>query len=423
MGFKIAFHTLGCKLNYSETSSLSQEAEKNNFILVPFSEVADIYVLNTCSVTANADKECRQIVRRVKRINPESKVVVIGCYAQLQPDLIAQMSEVDLVLGAKEKFQLINYLNQLFNYNNQKINACGVEESTEFYSGISIGNRTRTFLKVQDGCNYPCSYCTIPLARGKSRSNTIENVLKDIEYIASQGVKEIVLTGINLGDFGNKEHTSQQKTFFDLLQAIELQNTSVKRFRISSIEPNLLTNKIIELVAHSKKLMPHFHIPLQSGSDKILKLMRRRYVTEKYKQVVVEIKKQIPDCAIGVDVIVGFPSESVDDFKETYLFLENLDISYLHVFTYSERPNTPALEIRPIVPFQLRQERNLLLRNLSDRKYQEFVAKYKNTQRPVLFEYEKDIHHKMQGYTDNYIRIKTNFKNSWCNEILPFLIS
>ncbi|MGL6022949.1 MAG: tRNA (N(6)-L-threonylcarbamoyladenosine(37)-C(2))-methylthiotransferase MtaB [Chitinophagaceae bacterium] len=423
MGFKIAFHTLGCKLNYSETSSLSQEAEKNNFILVPFSEVADIYVLNTCSVTENADKECRQIVRRVKRITPESKVVVIGCYAQLQPDLIAQMSEVDLVLGAKEKFQLINHLNQLFNYNNQKINACGVEESTEFYSGISIGSRTRTFLKVQDGCNYPCSYCTIPLARGKSRSNTIENVLKDIEYIASQGVKEIVLTGINLGDFGNKEHTSQQNTFFDLLQAIELQNTSVKRFRISSIEPNLLTNKIIELVAHSKKLMPHFHIPLQSGSDKILKLMRRRYVTEKYKQVVVEIKKQIPDCAIGVDVIVGFPSESVDDFKETYLFLENLDISYLHVFTYSERPNTPALEIRPIVPFQLRQERNLLLRNLSDRKYQEFVAKYKNTQRPVLFEYEKDVHHKMQGYTDNYIRIKTNFKNSWCNEILPFLIS
>lgn len=422
MNQKIAFHTLGCKLNYAETSSLCQEAEKHHFIIVPFSDVADIYVLNTCSVTENADKECRQIVRRVKRISPNSKVVVIGCYAQLQPDLIAQMPEVDLVLGAKEKFQLINYLHQLFQYGNQKINACGVEEATQFNSGISIGSRTRTFLKVQDGCDYPCSYCTIPLARGKSRSNTIENVLKDIEYISSQGVKEIVLTGINLGDFGKHENTSLQNTFFDLLQAIELQNTGVERFRISSIEPNLLTDEIINLVAKSKKFMPHFHIPLQSGSDKILKLMRRRYLTEKYKNIVVEAKKQIPDCAIGVDVIVGFPSESEDDFNRTYQFLENLDISYLHVFTYSERPNTSALDIKPIVPIGVRHERNLLMRKLSEQKYLQFVDKHKNTQRPVLFEHEECPNQTMQGYTDNYIRVTAKFNEIWCNKIISFMI-
>src|SRR5215210_928897 len=347
----VAFHTLGCKLNFSETSTLSRLLEGEGFIKKEFDEVADVYVINTCSVTENADKECRQLVRRIQKKAPESLVVVTGCYAQLKAAEIAEIEGVDLVLGAAEKFNIAKHLKELTKNNSAKICSCHIAEVTGFNASYSINDRTRTFLKVQDGCDYNCSFCTIPMARGKSRSDNITNVVNNVEQLALTGVKEIVLTGVNLGDFGkaafgNKKH---EENFYDLVKALE-QVEGIERYRISSIEPNLLTNEIIELVANSDKFMPHFHIPLQSGSNSILALMRRRYKGELYAERVSLIKTLMPHCAIGVDVIVGFPGETEEHFMETYNFLHDLDVSYLHVFTYSERSNTKALEMKDVVP-------------------------------------------------------------------------
>src|SRR6476620_1401427 len=360
----VAFHTLGCKLNYSETSTLSRRLENDGFEKKEFDELADVYVINTCSVTENADKECRQLVRRIQRKSPESLVVVTGCYAQLKPKEIASIPGVDLVLGAAEKFNIGNHLTELAKGDSTKISSCDIEEVSGFNSSYSLNDRTRTFLKVQDGCDYNCSFCTIPMARGKSRSDTVANVVAHAEKLAANGVKEIVLTGVNLGDFGKgPDGNKHEEDFFDLVKALD-KVAGIERYRISSIEPNLLTNDIIGFVANSDKFMPHFHIPLQSGSNEVLGLMRRRYKRELYAERVSLIKKLMPHCAIGVDVIVGFPGETEEDFKETFDFLHTLDISYLHVFTYSERDDTHALTIDPVVPMHIRHERNKTLRNL-----------------------------------------------------------
>ncbi|MGN6478273.1 MAG: tRNA (N(6)-L-threonylcarbamoyladenosine(37)-C(2))-methylthiotransferase MtaB, partial [Flavipsychrobacter sp.] len=362
----VAFHTLGCKLNYSETSTLSRMLEADGFVKKDFEEVADVYVINTCSVTDNADKECRQIVRRIQRRAPESMVVITGCYAQLKPKEIAEIEGVDLVLGASEKFNLAKHLQDLTKGDSAKICSCDIEDVNGFNSSYSINDRTRTFLKVQDGCDYSCSFCTIPLARGHSRSDSIEGVLNNVRELANSGTKEIVLTGINLGDFGkgNEGGKKIETNFYQLIQELD-KVEGIDRFRISSIEPNLLSNDIISFVAQSKKFMPHFHIPLQSGSKKILGLMRRRYQKELYADRIATIKELIPHCCIGADVIVGFPSVTDEDFKETFDFLHDIDVSYLHVFTYSERANTLALDIKPAVPMNIRHERNKALRNLS----------------------------------------------------------
>jgi threonylcarbamoyladenosine tRNA methylthiotransferase MtaB len=383
----VAFHTLGCKLNFSETSMLSRHLESEGFLKKEFEEDADVYVINTCSVTDNADKECRQLVRRIQRKAPQSTVVITGCYAQLKPKQIAGIPGVDLVLGAAEKFNLAAHLKEFTKGDSTKISSCDIEEVTGFNASFSLNDRTRTFLKVQDGCDYNCSFCTIPMARGKSRSDSIGNVISNAETLAEKGVKEIVLTGVNLGDFGkgadgNKKHL---ESFFELVQQLDEVN-GIERFRISSIEPNLLTKEIIEFVACSKKFMPHFHIPLQSGSNEILGLMRRRYSKELYAERVEMIKSLMPHCAIGVDVIVGFPGESDEHFMETFNFLHELDISYLHVFTYSERDNTRALEIKPVVPIHIRHQRNKVLRNLSYMKLQDFTKQHQGQKRKVLFE-------------------------------------
>ena len=420
-GRTVALHTLGCKLNYSETSAVERLLEEDGFVKKEFTEKADVYVINTCSVTDNADKECRQLVRRVQRKAPEAMVVIMGCYAQLKPKEIAEIPGVDLVLGAAEKFNITSHLKELTHGDSAKICSCEIEDVEGFHSSYSINDRTRTFLKVQDGCDYTCSFCTIPMARGKSRSNSIENVLAEIAKIKAAGVKEIVLTGINLGDFG--KDGSGNKTgnnFLELLKAIE-ETEGVERYRISSIEPNLLSEEIIRFVAQSKKIMPHFHIPLQSGSNKILALMRRRYKRELYAEKVQLIKKLIPDCCIGVDVITGFPGETEEDFKETVDFLVSLDISYLHVFTYSERPNTHALTIEPVVPIHNRHERTKILRSLSYKKMQHFTAANNIQTRKVLFE-GKSKQGMMEGYTDNYIRITTPYKEEWTNEIVDWKI-
>jgi threonylcarbamoyladenosine tRNA methylthiotransferase MtaB len=417
----VAFHTLGCKLNFSETSTLSRMLENDGFEKKDFTDEADVYVINTCSVTENADKECRQLVRRIQRKSPESFVVITGCYAQLKPKEIAEIPGVDLVLGAAEKFNITQHLKELHKNDAAKICSCDIEDVAGFNSSYSLNDRTRTFLKVQDGCDYNCSFCTIPLARGKSRSDTIENVVNNAKKIAAKGVKEIVLTGVNLGDFGKGvDGEKHQENFYQLIRELD-EVDGIERYRISSIEPNLLTNEIIEFVAESRKFMPHFHIPLQSGSNKILGLMRRRYRKELYAEKVATIKKLIPHCAIGVDVIVGFPSEDENDFKETFDFLHALDISYLHVFTYSERDNTKALEIKPIVPMHTRHERNKILRNLSYKKMQNFIAQHAGQTRKVLFE---DCNKKsvMEGYTDNYIRITAPYKNEWANKIIDWKI-
>ena len=421
----VALHTLGCKLNYSETSAIERLLENDGFTKKDFSEEADVYVINTCSVTDNADKECRQLVRRIQRKAPKSTVVITGCYAQLKPAEIAAIEGVDLVLGAAEKFNITSHLKQLVSGDSSKICSCDIEEVNGFHSSLSLNNRTRTFLKVQDGCDYNCSFCTIPMARGKSRSNRIENVLSDIKKIAENGVKEIVLTGINLGDFGKDANGIKTGSdFYDLLTAIE-NNDGVQRYRISSIEPNLLTNDIIELVARSKKIMPHFHIPLQSGSNKILALMRRRYKKELYGEKVALIKKMIPYCGIGVDVITGFPGETDEDFNETVSFLTELDISYLHVFTYSERDNTHALNIESVVPVNVRHNRTKILRNLSYQKLQAFTSNNLGQTRKVLFEgHEKNADGLkqilMEGYTDNYIKVSTPYKKEWTNNIIDW---
>jgi threonylcarbamoyladenosine tRNA methylthiotransferase MtaB len=424
----VAFHTLGCKLNFSETSTLSRQLEQEGFEKRAFTDKADVYVINTCSVTDNADKECRQLVRRIQRLSPESFVVITGCYAQLKPKEISEIPGVDLVLGASEKFNLVQHLSTLTKGDAAKICSCDIETVTGFNTSFSVNDRTRTFLKVQDGCDYSCTFCTIPMARGKSRSDTVENVVNQAKELAQKGVKEIVLTGINLGDFGKggeggKKH---EESFFDLVKALD-QNTAIPRYRISSIEPNLLTDEIIEWVAKSKKFMPHFHIPLQSGSDAVLKLMQRRYNSSFYKERIESIKKIIPHACIGVDVIVGSPGETATYFKESFDFIHALDISYLHVFTYSERAATKALEIKPIVPIAIRQERNKLLRNLSYQKQQFFNAQHVGSTRKVLFESIKQKDEQeiamLEGYTDNYIKIITPYRAAWSNQIVDWTIA
>jgi len=425
----VAFHTLGCKLNFSETSTLSRQLEQEGFQKKAFTEIADIYVINTCSVTENADKECRQLVRRIQRLAPESFVVITGCYAQLKPAEIAEIPGVDLVLGAAEKFNLVQHLDNLTKGDATKICSCDIEEVNGFHASFSVNDRTRTFLKVQDGCDYSCTFCTIPMARGKSRSDRIENVVLQAQALSKNGVKEIVLTGINLGDFGKGEEGGKKKeeSFFDLVKALD-QTTDIPRYRISSIEPNLLTNEIIEWVAQSKKFMPHFHIPLQSGSDAVLKLMQRRYNSELYRDRVNLIKKIMPHACIGVDVIVGSPGETEAYFKESIDFLHALDIAYLHVFTYSERAATKALDIKPIVPISVRQERNKIARNLSYQKLQYFTAQHVGSTRKVLFESVK--HNKeeigsamLEGYTDNYIKVSTPFKADYSNQIIDWTLA
>ena len=424
----VAFHTLGCKLNFSETSSLSRMLEQEGFEKKEFDEQADVYVINTCSVTDNADKECRQLVRRIQRKAPESFVVITGCYAQLKPQAIASIPGVDLVLGAAEKFNIARHIRELAKGDPAKICSCDIEEVSGFHSSWSVNDRTRTFLKVQDGCDYTCSFCTIPMARGKSRSDRIANVVRNAEELAAGGVKEIVLTGVNLGDFGKGPDGSgaimplsgREENFFELIKELDKVD-GISRYRISSIEPNLLTNEIIEFVANSDKFMPHFHIPLQSGSNKTLGAMRRRYKRELYAERVGLIKKLMPHCAIGVDVIVGFPGETEDDFRETYDFLHALDVSYLHVFTYSERDNTQALEIHPVVPMSVRNERNKSLRNLSYMKMQYFTEQQHGQTRQVLFEHQ-DKNGMMEGYTDNYIRINTPWREEWVNNIVAWKI-
>jgi threonylcarbamoyladenosine tRNA methylthiotransferase MtaB len=423
----VAFHTLGCKLNFSETSSISRMLEKEGFEKKAFEDIADVYVINTCSVTENADKECRQLVRRIQRKAPGSTVVITGCYAQLKPQEIAGIPGVDLVLGAGEKFNIARHLREYTRGDSARICSCDVAEVSGFHSTFSIDDRTRSFLKVQDGCDYTCSFCTIPMARGKSRSDSITHVVAQAEALAAQGIREIVLTGVNLGDFGKGNQgegslsiQAREEDFFQLIQALEKME-GIQRYRISSIEPNLLTNEIIRFVANSDKFMPHFHIPLQSGSNKILGAMRRRYKRELYAERVSLIKTLMPHCAIGVDVIVGFPGETDEDFKESFDFLHALDVSYLHVFTYSERDGTHALTLGPVVPMQKRHERNKVLRNLSFMKLQYFTSQHEGQTRKVLFE-KNASHGMMEGYTDNYIKISTPFREEWANEIIDWKI-
>lgn len=426
MGKSVAFHTLGCKLNYSETSSLSRSLEAEGFVKKDFEDEADVYVINTCSVTENADKECRQIVRRIQRRAPQATVVVTGCYAQLKPNDIAQISGVDLVLGAAEKFNLAHHLKEIAkgpaDNGGAKICSCDIEDVSGFHSSYSINDRTRTFLKVQDGCDYNCSFCTIPLARGHSRSDSIAGVLRNMRELAQNGTKEIVLTGINLGDFGKGQDGGKtpDTSFYELVTAMDEQE-AIDRIRISSIEPNLLTDEIISFAAASRKFMPHFHIPLQSGSNKILGQMRRRYRRELYADRVATIKKLMPHCCIGADVIVGFPGESDDDFKDTFDFLHDIDVSYLHVFTYSERDNTHALGIKPVVPVNIRHERNKTLRNLSYQKMQYFTEQHRGSSRKVLFEHAEK-NGMMEGYSDNYIKVQTPFRSELVNQIVDWTI-
>jgi threonylcarbamoyladenosine tRNA methylthiotransferase MtaB len=416
----IAFHTLGCKLNFSETSTLARLVERDGFTRRDFDDQADIYVINTCSVTENADKECRQLVRRIRRRSPESFVVITGCYAQLQPEAIAAMEGVDLVLGAAAKFNLTDHLKNLSRTGTARICSCDIDEVQDFHTAFSQQDRTRTFLKVQDGCDYSCTFCTIPMARGRSRSQTIPKVLEQVEQLAKEGVQEIVLTGVNLGDFGISPEGKRTNQFSELVKALD-QQAAVPRFRISSIEPNLLHPEIIETVAASSCFMPHFHVPLQSGSNTILASMRRRYRRELYAERVAHIKSLMPHAAIGVDVIVGYPGEDEKAFRETADFLQDLDITYLHVFTYSERENTPAAEMTQVVPVAERNQRNKILRHLSYRKQMVFQEAFTGSTRKVLWEdHEKEG--MMEGYTDNYIRVKTPYRREWANTIMDWTI-
>ncbi|QSE96784.1 tRNA (N(6)-L-threonylcarbamoyladenosine(37)-C(2))-methylthiotransferase MtaB [Fulvivirga lutea] len=410
---KVAFYTLGCKLNFSETSSISRMFEERGYLKVEFSDQPDIFIINTCSVTENADKKCRKVVKEARKISPDAYVAIIGCYAQLKPKEISEIPGVDAVLGAAEKFQLIDLLDGFIREKQTKIIASDVEEANIFHKSYSINDRTRTFLKVQDGCDYSCTFCTIPMARGGSRSDTIENVIKNANDIVASGVKEIVLTGVNTGDFGIRDGKRQDR-FIDLVKELDKVD-GLERIRISSIEPNLLTDEIIEFVAQSNKFVPHFHIPLQSGSDNLLKKMKRRYLTELYTSRITKIKELMPDCCIGVDVIVGFPGESDEEFQLTYKYLNELDISYLHVFSYSERANTSATEMAGIVPMKKRNERSKMLRNLSDKKRRFFYESQLGKQREVLF--EEDIENgQIHGYTDNYIRISAKYDPILINE-------
>lgn len=401
-------------MNFSETSTLTRMMEQAGFSRRAFEESADIYVINTCSVTENADKECRQIVRRIQRRSPEATVVVTGCYAQLKASEIAKIPGVDLVLGAAEKFKLTEHIHHFSKGEPTRVCSCDISEVKDFHASHSLSERTRSFLKVQDGCDYTCSFCTIPRARGASRSDTIARVVEQVQQLAAEGVKEVVLTGVNLGDFGH----GTKEDFLSLcwqLDPIE----GIERYRISSIEPNLLTPEIVSFVASSHRFMPHFHMPLQSGSDRLLGLMRRRYRRSLYEERVRLIKDRMPHACIGADVIAGFPSESESDFLETFEFLRDSEVSYLHVFTYSERADTKALEIRPTVPVPIRQKRNKILRNLSFQKMHAFTEAQTGQRRPVLFEKGGDAG-MMEGYTDNYIRVTTPFRPHWVNKVVEW---
>jgi threonylcarbamoyladenosine tRNA methylthiotransferase MtaB len=412
---KVAFYTLGCKLNFSETSTIARSFQDEGFDRVDFEEVADMYVINTCSVTENADKQFKQVVRKAMKLNNKAFVAAIGCYAQLKPEELANVDGVDLVLGATEKFKITDYINDLSKNDFGEVHSCEIEEADFYVGSYSIGDRTRAFLKVQDGCDYKCTYCTIPLARGISRSDELQNVLKNAKEISEQGIKEIVLTGVNIGDygkgeFGNKKH---EHTFLELVQELD-KVEGIERLRISSIEPNLLKNETIEFVSQSRTFVPHFHIPLQSGSNEILKLMKRRYLREVYTERVNKIREVMPDACIGVDVIVGFPGETDEHFLETYHFLNDLDISYLHVFTYSERDNTEAAEMEGIVPANVRSKRSKMLRGLSVKKRRAFYESQIGTSRTVLFEAENKEGY-IHGFTENYVRVKTPWNPELAN--------
>ena len=411
---KVAFYTLGCKLNFSETSSISRKFEERGYYKVDFTDHPDIFIINTCSVTENADKKSKKIVKEARKISPEAYVAIIGCYAQLKPKEISEIPGVDAVLGAAEKFRLVELLDGFVRPPVPVVLSTEIKEATAYNSSYSLNDRTRTFLKVQDGCNYSCSFCTIPLARGRSRSDTIENVVNSAREIANSGVKEIVLTGVNTGDFGIRNEKREDR-FIDLIKALE-EKVSVHRFRISSIEPNLLTDEIITFVSRSKKFVPHFHIPLQSGSNRILRLMKRRYLRELYEDRVRNIKTLMPNCCIGVDVIVGFPGESEDDFLETYHFLKELDISYLHVFTYSERANTKAAEMKDSVPLSIRNERSKMLRSLSEKKKRQFYLDHLGSSQTVLWENDKEAG-MMLGFTSNYIKVAAKYDPLKVNEL------
>ncbi|WP_298144094.1 tRNA (N(6)-L-threonylcarbamoyladenosine(37)-C(2))-methylthiotransferase MtaB [Flavobacterium sp.] len=420
---KVAFYTLGCKLNFSETSTIARSFTQEGFDRVDFEEVADIYVINTCSVTENADKQFKQIVRKAQKLNPTAFVAAVGCYAQLKPEELAAVDGVDLVLGATEKFKITDYLNDLSKNDRGEIHSCEISEADFYVGSYSIGDRTRAFLKVQDGCDYKCTYCTIPLARGISRSDALENVLKNAAEIAAQDIKEIVLTGVNIGDygkgeFGNKKH---EHTFLELVQALD-QVTGIERLRISSIEPNLLKNETIQFVAQSKTFVPHFHIPLQSGSNDILKKMKRRYLRELYQDRVTAIREVMPHACIGVDVIVGFPGETDAHFLETYQFLSDLDISYLHVFTYSERDNTEAAAMSDVVDTAVRAKRSKMLRGLSVKKRRAFYESQLGTKRTVLWETENRSGY-MHGFTENYVKVKKPWNPEFANVLEAVILT
>ncbi|WMI69938.1 tRNA (N(6)-L-threonylcarbamoyladenosine(37)-C(2))-methylthiotransferase MtaB [Mangrovimonas sp. YM274] len=417
MNKKVAFYTLGCKLNFSETSTIARSFSDEGFDRVDFSEKADIYVINTCSVTENADKRFKSIVKQTQKVNPDAFVAAVGCYAQLKPQELADVDGVDLVLGATEKFKITDYLNDLSKNDFGEVHSCEIEEADFYVGSYSIGDRTRAFLKVQDGCDYKCTYCTIPLARGISRSDTMDNVLKNAKEISDKNIKEIVLTGVNIGDygkgeFGNKRH---EHTFLDLVTQLD-QVDGIERLRISSIEPNLLKNETIELVSKSRAFVPHFHVPLQSGSNDILKKMKRRYMRELYVDRVDKIKEVMPHACIGVDVIVGFPGETDEHFLETYNFLNELDISYLHVFTYSERDNTEAALMEGVVPKNVRSKRSKMLRGLSVKKRRAFYESQIGTNRTVLFESENKEGY-IHGFTENYVKVKAPWNPELVNTL------
>ncbi len=412
----VAFYTLGCKLNFSETSSISRLFEEEGYQKVDFNNGADVYVINTCSVTENADKKCKRVVKEAKRYSPNCFIVIIGCYAQLKPEEIAAIKGVDAVLGASEKFRLIEILGDFEKKKATQIFSQEIKEANTFNTSYSINDRTRTFLKVQDGCNYNCSFCTIPLARGKSRSDSIANIVKTAQEIAQTEVREIVLTGVNIGDFGIIDGKRSER-FADLVSQLD-KIEGIDRIRISSIEPNLLSNEIIEFVSQSKRFVPHFHIPLQSGSDTLLKSMRRRYDTQLYRDRVAKIKALMPDCCIGVDVIIGYPGETEEEFLTTYNFLNDLDISYLHVFTYSERDNTHAITLDGVVPLKERNKRSKMLRILSEKKRRSFYETQLKTYRPILFENNVSEDGLMTGFTDNYVKIETAYDPLQINNIV-----
>ena len=413
---KIAFHTLGCKLNFSESSYISKSLQENNYNIVNFNEFADAYIINTCSVTDNADKKFKYFVKQAQKINPNAFIAAIGCYAQLKPRELLLVDGVDLVLGAEDKFNLLEYLKNIDSDYSSKVHSCNINEVNFFKESYSLNHRTRAFLKVQDGCDYKCSFCTIPLARGKSRSNSISNVIENVYEIASQNIKEIVLTGINLGDFGKTENTYLNSNFFDLVKELDSLDLDI-RFRISSIEPNLLSDDIINFISTSKKFVHHFHIPLQSGSDSILRLMRRRYNTELYRSRIEKINKLMPDACIGVDVIVGFPGEDDNLFLESMSFLENLNVSYLHVFTYSERDNTYATSLPDSVDANVRAKRSKLLRLLSSRKKATFYERNIGSIQDVLFESEEKDGF-IEGFSSNYIR----FRRPWDPNLIGTIV-